>query len=220
MEKLAWAPDDATLITDGTDLRGRAGVFTIDVRTGEITFVTKGRFPRYSPDGRRIYYVSPGEEPPNSIIERDVASGVERTVIKGDFATFTLSPNGQSLAIARGHDAPGAKEIVSVSIATGEATTLYRAQPGEGLPTHIGMPWTPDGQAILMRSYRNRQELWVLPIAGGSPRKIDIDIKGWAPGPVGTISLHPDGRQLVYTQVREDRGPEVRVLTNFLSALK
>jgi Tol biopolymer transport system component len=220
MEKLAWAPDDATLITDGTDLRGRAGVFTIDVRTGDVAFVTKGRFPRYSPDGRRIYYVSPGEQPPNSIVERDVASGAERTVINGDFATFTLSPDGRSLAIARGHGAPGAREIVSVSAATGDATTLYRAQPGEGLPTHIGLPWTPDGRAILMRTYRSRQELWLLPIAGDSPRKIDIDMKAWAPGPVGTISLHPDGRQLVYTQLREDHGPEVRVLTNFLSALK
>jgi Tol biopolymer transport system component len=219
MERLAWAPDRLTLITDGRDLRGRSGIFSIDVRSGETTFVAEGRFPSYSSDGTHLYFVTPGSMPPNAVVERNLASGSERTIIKGELATYTLSPDGKWLAVAHGSGSV-ATDVVAVSVENGQAHVIYQSPANEGIPPYVGLAWTPDSHAVLMRKRVPNEELWLVPITGEPPRKVDVDIRGWAFGPVGSVSLHPDGRQLAGTRVREDRGAEVRVLENFLPALK
>jgi hypothetical protein len=90
------------------------------------------------------------------------------------------------------------------------------------------MPWTPDGRAILvlkMGSFSNvglaaaggANELWHVPVDGGTPRKLDIDVSRVLPGGQGRIRLHPNGRQLAYVSGHYPT-PEVWVLENFLPA--
>jgi hypothetical protein len=62
--------------------------------------------------------------------------------------------------------------------------------------------------------------LWFVPTDGGQARKIEAPIAGWTFGTAGAPSLHPDGRQLAGTRLRENPSVEVRVLENFLSAVK
>jgi Tol biopolymer transport system component len=218
---LNWAPDNSALVTMGTDFRGRSGIFTIDSRTGEATFLTEGDYPKYAPDGRHLFYGKSTEMPIKSVIERHLATGAERTVLTGEFAIFSISPDGRWLAAATGGVlGSAAHEIAIFSVETGEKRIVHRAQPGERIPSYVTMPWTPDGRAVLMRKQRPNEELWLVPTDGGQPRKIDAQVKGWAFGPVGAFSLHPDGRQIAATRLREDVGPEVRVLENFLSAMK
>ena len=218
MEALSWAPDGNTLVTNGTDLKGRSGVFTIDVRTGGMTLLGPGRFPQFSPDGTRILFVTPGSAPPNSLVERTLTTGAERTIIAGEFATFTVSPDGRSFAIARG-SLPNATEVVIVAADSGEVRQVYRVPQGERVPSYVGMPFTPDGTGILMRK-RVPEELWFVPTDGGQARKVDAPIAGWTFGTIGSPSLHPDGRQLAGTKARENPSVEVRVLESFLSAIK
>ena len=90
------------------------------------------------------------------------------------------------------------------------------------------MPWTPDGRAILvlkMGSFSKvglavaggANELWHVPVDGGTPRKLDIDVSRVLPGGQGRIRLHPDGRQLAFVSGHYPV-PEVWVLENFLPA--
>jgi Tol biopolymer transport system component len=218
---LAWAPDNSSLITTGVDLRGRSGIFTIDAQSGEIAYIVEGTYAKYAPEGGRIFYVKgPGGPGTKPIVERNLTSGAERTVATGELAMFTVSPDGQWLAAAWGGIVgSAAHEIVVIRVETGEVRPVLRIQPGERIPPYVGLPWTPDGRGVLMRKRAPKEELWLVPTTGASPRKIEADVKGWAFGPAGVISLHPDGRQLAGTRVREDGGASVRVLENFLPTL-
>jgi hypothetical protein len=86
----------------------------------------------------------------------------------------------------------------------------------------VFISWTPDGRGVLVRKMLieggAQSELWLVPIDGAPPRKLDFDANQGPPYAQGEITLHPDGRQLAY-----DSGKwtgEVWVLENFLPALK
>lgn len=150
-------------------------------------------------------------------MERNLRSGAARTVITGDLATFTVSPDGRSFAVARGGVSNAmAQEVVIVAVDTGAVRQIYRVPQGERVPPYNAMAFTPDGRAILLRKMLPNQELWVLPTDGGPGRKVDTAIAGWTFGTAGSPSLHPDGRQLAGTRRRENPSVEVRVLENFL----
>lgn len=221
---LNWSPDDTKLVTSGRDLRGRVGVFVIDAHTGEATFVTEGAYPAYSPDGSRLFFVRPVQGlGPRTIVERDLTSNRERTIVTGEFARFAVSPDGRLLAAAWGGVGTGsAHAIVVIRADTGEVRELLRSDGDDDLGPYVGVRWAPDGSALLVRRRIRRfgGELWLVPTTGDTPRKLDADVKGWATGPNGVFSVHPDGRQVAGTRLSPDSGPEVRVLENFLSALK
>jgi hypothetical protein len=56
----------------------------------------------------------------------------------------------------------------------------------------------------------NRRELWLFPVEGGEPRKMDLAIdRNTSP-----LRVHPDGRQLAY--VAGETRYEVVALENYL----
>jgi Tol biopolymer transport system component len=221
MGPLSWAPDGTRLVTNGRDLKGRNGIYEIDVVTGNTTWMGEGGQAKHSPDGRHLFQMRPMKEPwTRALVERDRSTGIERVLFTGEFATFSISADGKWIALASGGvgDA-SAHAIQLIRVETGEVRELLRAQPGERLPPYVPMPWTPDGQALLVRKPGPRPELWLIPTTGAAPRKIAADIESWAFGTFGVISLHPDGRQLAGTRLSET-GAEVRVLDDFLQALR
>jgi hypothetical protein len=86
--------------------------------------------------------------------------------------------------------------------------------------------WTPDsGSLIIQKNTGSRWELWRIPIAGGQPRKLDIDPGMWREeaaglGPViqGDVgfTLSPDGRKVAITIGKNVS--EVWAIENFLPA--
>ena len=227
---IAWAPDGSELMVAGTDLNGRSGIFSIDTRSGETRLVSGGYFAAYAADGRHIYYVTASMEAPQnptgsglpvrSIVERNIASGTERVIATGHFLRASLSPDGRLFAAARGGSGAAAAEVVTIAVDTGNVRQLYEAKPGDNIPTGVNLAWTPDGQAVLMRKRPPLNELWLVPTTGMPPRKIDADVNGWAFGIAGSISLHPDGRQLAVTRIRQSPGAAVRVLQNVVASVK
>ena len=81
--------------------------------------------------------------------------------------------------------------------------------------------WTPDSSGVIItKDTGPRRELWLVPVAGGPPRKLDIDPDIWSEGAsaFGNLgfSLSPDGRSIAFqtgTSVSE-----VWALENFLPA--
>jgi Tol biopolymer transport system component len=217
---ISWSPDDRTLLTAGTDIKGRSGVFTIDAQTADVTFVvpgTVGAAPQWSADGKRVLYRALNEGGQGAkIVERDLASGAERDIHTGNFAVFTVSPDGRSLAVIVGNiqNANG-NAVLEIDIQSGEAKDLLRAAAGERFAPFIAPRWTPDGRAILVRK-RSPNELWIVPTTGAQPRKVEFDARDWSFGGVGQFSVHPDGRRIAF--LSGSISNEVVVLENFLAA--
>ena len=226
-----WSPDGRSLITAARDRRGRNGIFRVDVGTGEITLVLIGpgfgALPQWSADGARIYYkAGKGAQfgGQNAIIERDLKSGAEREVFAGpQIGIFELSPDGRHLAVrmpARGPSgstpARSGANVMVVPLDGGQAREVFPPTPG-GLRT---IAWTPDSSSLLVlkRPANAPAELWLAPLNGGEPRKLEVAGDGWVQGSGGALdsgfSLSRDGRRIAF--LMGNRSGEVWSLENFL----
>jgi len=221
---ISWSPDGSTLLTSGTDIKGRTGIFTVDARTAAVSLVAEGvqgSDPHWSPDGKRVYYRNAAtlQQGRNfNIVERDLASGSERTVATGDFQVFSISPDGSSLVAPVLPSSGGlGSRVVQIVIATGEMRDVLNVAPAAEIPPFIAPQWTPDGKGVLVRK-RSPNELWLVPTTGAPPRKLDADVRNWSFGAVGKFSLHPDGQRIAF--LSGSLSGEVMVLENFLQTIK
>jgi Tol biopolymer transport system component len=233
--QMSWAPDSRALVTGGTDLKGRDGVFRIDARTGEVETIVllpqdyANSYPQWSPDGKRIYYrrqLTDGVRSRDvAFVERHLASGEEREVARGDLGSINLSPDGRWIAAGKSDQSTGSSAVVLIPIDGGETREILRGSQGQPILAGFnGMPWTPNGRGVIVRRRssgdrrESNTELWLVPIADAPPRKLDIDTSKWATGNIGVISLSPDGRQIAF--LTGQGKSEVWVLENFLPVLK
>lgn len=222
MQGLTWSPDGRSLVVSAARQR-HYGIYRIDVHDGSISPLVvpidssdqlsyEGFF--WSPDGRRLYYHSQN----GRIHERDESSGAIRELVRGQFGPISVSPDGRWIATSRtgGSEAPVA--LVLVSIATGQVRELLELQPGEAI-SNVAMPWTPDGDAVLMRKMRagSGSELWIVPADGKTARKLDFDANRISEAAWGKMRLHPDGRRLAY--VTGWNRAEVWALENLTAAI-
>ncbi|HUQ93860.1 MAG TPA: tetratricopeptide repeat protein [Bryobacteraceae bacterium] len=221
-----WAPDGNSLLVAGRDAKGRDGIFQLGVQTGSVSPLVYnthlGADPRWSPDASKIYYVNR----PSAIVERDLASGAEREVIRHPrlWREVNLSPDGRHLAVQTGID-PASKtsSLLLVPIAGGEPRELVRLAEPDGWGPNGTTAWTPDSRAILkMKRTASGTELLLVSATGGPPRKIGIDSDRWIQGGVGGLdrgfSLSPDGRGIAFLTGKN--AAEVWAIENFLPAIK
>jgi len=93
----------------------------------------------------------------------------------------------------------------------------------EGQLLNVTM-WAPDSQSVYLWTGRAQatdpvqihDELWNVPIAGGTPRKVDLGVPLDFNG--GVLMVNPDGKHVAYAAGRGAETREVRVLENFLPA--
>jgi Tol biopolymer transport system component len=220
-----WAPDGRSLIAEGQDLKNRQGAYRIDAQTGEATPIVMSETgrrlanPQWSPDGTRLYYRDRPGTDSFSFVERDLASGNEREIIRRattNLFYLNLSPDGRFIATTYDDRSSKSFVLLLIPVSGGEPRELLRvSQPQELMATAT---WMPDGRAVIVDKVLNEsgteREFWLVPTAGGQPRKIDV---GTAPGLGPDIRVHPDGRQIAF--VAGENKKELWVLENFLPAL-
>jgi Tol biopolymer transport system component len=228
LQGLSWGADGRSLVTGGRDLKGRYGVFQIDAQTGTITPVViptegtdfGGFRPEYSPDGKRVYYSKPvglQGRSPFAIVERDLASGTEREILRrSDPAIINLSPDGRWIASGALDASDNSPVVVLIPTDGGQPRELLRAGAPESFARNMG--WTPDGQGLIVRKVLSadgeQSQLLFVPIATGQPVKLDVDVNRM--GPLSPIRVHPDGRRLAFFSKLEKNRDEVWELDNFL----
>lgn len=215
-----WSADGRFTLTQGTDRKGRQGIFRIDLQTGaaeafalnppHISFK-----PQWASDDKRIFYGYASSGHPTVLVERDIASRQERELLRRErLSWWSTSPDGQHLVWSARDPSTGESTLSIRPVAGGEPRELLRLKDPERFRTF--MAWTPDSRRLLYQRISSptaqESELWLVPASGGKPRKIDL---GFAD--LRELKIHPDGRQVVFHTPTDTY--EVWVMENFLPAL-
>jgi Tol biopolymer transport system component len=226
------SPDPRTFVVDGTDWKGRLGVFLLAPDTGDAIPVAVSDDPNgsgkpdqvtnsdWSADGKKIYYLKiSGNGAWRAFMEKDLASGAERELLRNwRLGSMRVSPDGKWIAMVNADSADSPKAVVAIS-ATGvqRIKELYRTKAGEDVRID---GWTPDGEALVgilpvsPGKPAGSGELWAMPAdESRTARKIEPDFGGLQAVPPLIIS--PDGQYIAFVK----NGPsisEVSVLENFL----
>ncbi|HUE88253.1 MAG TPA: hypothetical protein VMO26_19430, partial [Vicinamibacterales bacterium] len=140
-------------------------------RPDEARELTRGRAPRLSPDGLRLYYIGEGPEQ-RGLFAIPTAGGVPTRITATPPAAncgFDLSPDGRTLAYF-GKDG-NQVNLYTVSTAGGAERKLVTTL-GTSATTVVPLTpprWSPDGSRI---AYATQQTLFTIPAAGGEPRQV------------------------------------------------
>ena len=142
--------------------------------------------PSWSPDGRRIAYVS-FEGKNSAIYVQDVVSGRRDKLASfpGINSAPAFSPDGQSLAMTLSRD--GNTEIYIMNLTTRQLRRMTRHAAIDTEPT-----WSPDGKKLAFTSDRGgAPQIYEIPINGGEPQRITFQGSYNA-----RADYSPDGRQI------------------------
>ena len=178
-------------------------------------FITTGRStaltPRYSPDYKRLSYLSYVDGNPR-IYVYDIGTGRQTLITQSANPTFAprWSPDGRWLLYSMAVN--GNTDIYRVSSSGGEPIRLTDT-PG----IDIGGSYSPDGTRIVFESDRSGgQQCYVMDANGGNQRRISFGGSRCA-----TPEWSPRGDQIAFTNassfnisVMSPSGGNVRVLTN------
>lgn len=223
--RAGWFPDGRSLLAIAQVASSLPGQFRIDVQTGrhepvELFKVAGIGGAAWTRDGRTMFFQRWGSGKASAIVARDVATGQERDVhsLAGPavYASSPMaSPDDRHVAVAVNEfDENRSKAVIVVSLAGGEARALVR---DSRLPWPPSIAWSPDSRSILFvkqpDSSDPKTELWLVPVQGGEPRKLDL-----AASNMRDLTVHPDGRHLAFTS-GSDRS-EVWAMENFLPRAK
>lgn len=144
--------------------------------------------PAWSPDGRRLAYVSFEQKKP-VVYVHSLQSGQRQVAanFKGSNSAPAWAPDGSRLAVALSRE--GGSQIYSVNA---DGSGVRRLMSSSGIDTEP--VFSPDGQFIYFTSDRGGSpQIYRMPAAGGDPVRVTFD---------GSYNvsprLSPDGKQLVY----------------------
>ena len=98
-EGLDWSPDGATLVWSWS-ANNTSGIELITIADGTTAALGTGRWPRFSPDGATIAFVSGGGSSQIGIMD---ASGANRVIHPQEAQMLAWSPDGTSIAWSSRH---------------------------------------------------------------------------------------------------------------------
>ena len=157
------------------------------------------------------------------MIERDLASGVERELIRGNLGGVALSPDGRYLATSNVDLATKSQSIMLVPVAGGEPRVLMRVALPQSVIDRwmlaknlnqlnmLRILWSPDSRSLVVEHTQAKPEQWWVPVDGREPAKrVSLGVNLW------NVRVHPDGRRIAIAEQQARRADDVWVLENFL----
>jgi TolB protein len=194
-EKLTGQPGIATTRIAYITQSGSGAGQTVTLRVADAdghnpqTIVSSGEplmSPAWSPDGRRIAYVSFENKRP-AIYVQELASGRRDLVASfpGINGSPAFSPDGQRLAMTLSKD--GNPDIYVLDLLTRGLTRLTDHYSIDTEPA-----WSPDGASLVFTSNRGgNPQIYRMPAAGGAPSRVSFEGDYNA-----KASFSPDGKSL------------------------
>ncbi len=151
--------------------------------------------PAWSPDGKRLAYVSFEHRRPMVYVQT-LATGERRRVADylGINSAPAWSPNGRQLALVLSRD--GNPEIYVLDLRSRSLRRLTRHLAIDTEPV-----WSPDGRYIVFTSDRaGGPQLYRVPARGGTPERLTFDGRYNA-----RASFSPDGKRLAFIRGEGNR---------------
>ena len=197
------SPDGSTIaftaLSAGVD---RAGIQLQDVRHASARVLTApprgyDQLPVWSRDGTRIAFVRVAG--PRCELMVVAASGGEPRKVgdcfRGAFSAFDWTPDGRGLVMGVLREQVNASGSLRVlDLASGEWRALAYGIDDDD--TDLIPRYSPDGRWLAFRRNTSLADLWMMPAAGGEPRRLTElkgDIRGW--------DWLPDSSGLVFSHV-------------------
>jgi TolB protein len=146
--------------------------------------------PAWSPDGRRLAYVS-FERGNSTIYVQEIATGAREAVaaFRGINGAPAFSPDGRRLALTLSKS--GNPEIYVMDLASKSLTQVTNHYGIDTEPV-----WSPDGGSILFTSDRaGKPQVYSVPAGGGSPTRVSFQGESNARA---TVSF--DGKKIAMAQ--------------------
>jgi len=206
MRFIRWSADGKNFFSYGFDKKGRTGLYSIDIQTGETDFILMCKpneefIPELDifPDGKRIVYkkYERGKAGTGSIMSirvRDLQNGTEEEIYHKENASeshhMALSSDGKWIAF----DDRDPRWILKVIRVTGgESRELCRTKSGESLTS---FDWRPETREIFFtKSISGKpNQLWRVNLENGEPQRIDLSMRR-----LRELRFHPDGKQIAFS---------------------
>ncbi|MFN3389616.1 MAG: S9 family peptidase [Allosphingosinicella sp.] len=189
--KIAYVRRSGDIMTD----RMRPSIWLVDTRTGEQMPIAAGpgahSQPRWSPDGRRLAYISTAEGGAAQLFVRWMESGeaVRITGLPDSPSAIAWAPDGNRIAYAMFVPDEGMK--------LGKAPPKPEgAQWAEPLEIHTAVTYRTDAGGYVKPGY---SQLFLVSADGGAPRQLTFGARNHD----GPLSWVPGGRTLVFSGNRE-----------------
>ena len=213
-----WSPDGSRVFTRGEDAKRHAGVFVVDVTTGEARTVLPGDTTAslwtvpwnlgWTPNGKEVIYRRYDPDSTMRTVAADVVTGATRVLASRPHARPTdiigaLSPDGRHIAqVVQTEDRQGTALRVTDLAGNGARELLRVRMPDQLFTTD----WSADGRHIYVvlanqneapRGNPARGSVRVdrVSVSDGATRTLHLGVTGnYTP-----IAVHPDGRRIYFT---------------------
>lgn len=194
-----WSPDQRAFLVQGTDDKGRQGIYRVDAMTADLQVIALAAsgeghgFPQWFPDGQRIIYTRKtfNGSRLTAIVVRELASGQERILLEsaGLSDECVLSPDGRSVAYIVRDQLRNRTSIEIATTTAGERRELVAVQSGASLGG-----WSPDSRSFVYSlPVTGGMETRIASLDGGHPRRIELSDRL-----AQLARISPDGKQIAY----------------------
>jgi len=199
---LATPPGKPGLIAFSSNRDGLPGIYTMrsdgsDIRRVTQTGAHSEGGPAWSPDGKRIAFVSeaPPPEPAPQYVTFAIyvvnadGTGLDRVtpIPSGALSKPSWSPDGQKIAYSTGVDGEATVHVINVD-GTGDATLTKPSLSGEG------PAWSPNGRLIAFSALPGRAPWQTCVMRSDGSHRRCFRHRGWQEY---QPSWSPDGKEIV-----------------------